>query len=181
MQDVARPAKALFLLAIVIAAGYLIDSRETNSAGGLLAPAQRRSLPDMTIHDLDGKIWRQSDHRGEVVLVNFWASWCPPCREETPALVHLATSYSQGELDVIGVSMDEGRTATVRQFVSEYQIPYTIAQLDRNFELSSAIEALPTTLLIDKRGCVAKKYVGATSERVFRADINSLLHEQIDE
>ena len=177
MKLLARSAKAVILIAIVVAAVYVIDSREANGPGGLVAPAQRRVLRNLTLRNLEGQVWRLSDDRGKVVLVNYWATWCPPCREELPDLVQLANSYSHGELDVLGISMDDGREATVRRFVSEYKIPYTIAMPGDNFPLSSAVEAIPTTVLIDKQGRVAKTYVGAARGRVFRADIDALLHE----
>jgi cytochrome c biogenesis protein CcmG, thiol:disulfide interchange protein DsbE len=177
MSDFARSAKGVILIAAVIAGIYVIDSRETNDSGGLIEEAARKPLSNLTIRSLDGTLWRLNDHRGAAVLVNFWATWCAPCREETPDLVHLAGSYSRDELEIIGVSMDESRPATVRNFIALYKVPYTIAERDDNFALSSAVAALPTTLLIDKQGRIAKKFVGATSERVFRTDIETLLHE----
>ena len=172
-----QPAKAIALIAIVLAALYVIDSRETGDSGHLAPRDQRKALSNVTVRDLNGHSWRLTDHRGEVVLLNFWATWCPPCREETPGLVRLSKSYPQSQLDVIGVSMDEGGPAVVRQFVSQFKIPYTVA-MPGDLPLASTIEGLPTTLLIDKQGRVAKTYVGGASERVFRADVDALLREQ---
>ncbi len=179
LKDFQQPAKAIALIGIVLAVLYVIDSRETNGSSGHLAPAgQRKALADATIRDLNGQSWRLTDHRGEVVLLNFWATWCPPCQEETPGLVRLSKSYPQNELDVVGVSMDEGGPAVVRRFVSQFRIPYTIAMPDDNFRLASTVQVLPTTLLIDQHGRVAKTYTGGASEKVFRADVDALLHEQ---
>jgi cytochrome c biogenesis protein CcmG, thiol:disulfide interchange protein DsbE len=182
LKDFQQPAKAIALIGIVLAALYVIDSSETNGSSGHLAPTgQRKALADVTVRDLIGHSWRLADHRGEVVLLNFWATWCPPCREETPGLVRLSKSYPDSELDVIGVSMDEGGPAVVRQFVSQFKIPYTIAMSDDKLTPASTVEALPTTLLIDRQGRVAKTYVGGTSEKVFRADVDALLHEPAGE
>ena len=175
LKNFRQPAKAIALIAIVLAALYVIDSRETGDSGHLAPRDQRKALSNVTVRDLNGHSWRLTDHRGEVVLLNFWATWCPPCREETPGLVRLSKSYPQNELDVVGVSMDEGGLALVREFVSQFKIPYTIAVPD---ELPLTVQGLPTTLLIDKQGRVAKTYVGGASERVFRTDVDALLHEQ---
>ncbi len=178
LKDFRQPAKAIALIGIVVAVLYVIDSRETSGSAGNLAPAgQRKALSNVTIQDLNGRSWRLADHRGEVVLLNFWATWCPPCQEETPGLVRLSKSYAQNELDVVGVSMDEGGPAVVRRFVSEFKIPYTIGMSDDKLTPASTVEALPTTLLIDRQGRVAKTYVGGASEKVFRADVDALLHE----
>jgi len=178
LKDFRQPAKAIALIGIVLAVLYVIDSRETNGSAGHLVPAgQRKALSDVTVQDLNGHSWRLADHRGEVVLLNFWATWCPPCREETPGLVRLSKSYPHNELDVIGVSMDEGGPAVVRRFVSQFEIPYTIAMPGDNLRLASTVEVLPTTLLIDRQGRVAKMYTGGASEKVFGADVDALLHE----
>ena len=181
MKKLARHAKSVILLAIVVAVIYAIESRDTNESGGLVEAAQRKALPEVTIRDLAGTSWRLSDHRGQVLLLNFWATWCPPCREETPGLVRLSKSYPQSALTVIGLSMDDGRPSVVRQFVSSYKIPYPVSMPGDNFALASLAHALPTTLLIDKEGRVAKTYVGATSEKVFRADVDALLREDVGE
>lgn len=180
MKNVRQNAKVFALLVVVLAAVYAIHSRDDddNPAGGLVPAAQRGALPAMSIRDLNGRAWRLSDHRGQVVLMNFWATWCPPCREETPGMVRLANSYPQGKLDILGVSMDEGRPTTVREFASQFKIPYTIAPRDDAFPMASAVQGLPTTFLIDKQGRIAKTLVGATSERVFRADVDALVHEE---
>ena len=177
LKNFRQPAKAIALIGIVVAALYVIDSSETDDSGHLAPRDQRKALSNVTVRDLNGHAWRLTDHRGEVVLLNFWATWCSPCREETPGLVRLSKSYPQSQLDVVGVSMDEGGPASVRQFVSQFKIPYTIAMPD-GLPLASTVQGLPTTLLIDRQGRVAKTYVGAASERVFRADVDALLHEQ---
>ncbi|HEX8985554.1 MAG TPA: TlpA disulfide reductase family protein [Bryobacteraceae bacterium] len=156
---------------------YAIATRGTARAGALAPAAERKPLPDFALSDLHGKPWRLAEHRGEVVLLNFWATWCPPCRQETPGLVRLANSYPQSELAVVGISIDEGGPDGVREFVSEFNIPYTVAMPDKDFPLASGVQGLPTTLLIDKQGRLAKTYIGGASESVFRSDVDTLLQE----
>ncbi len=128
------------------------------------------------MRDLDGGSWRLADHRGRVVLVNFWASWCPPCREETPGFVRLAAEYRDRGLDVAGVTMDDS-DAPVRQFVRSYRVPYPVLLPPANSPLLAAIDSLPTTFLVDRQGRIAKNYVGAVSESVVKADVERLLAE----
>ncbi len=125
--------------------------------------------------DLQGRNWSLSQHSGGVALVNFWASWCPPCREETPGFVRLAKRY-EGRLTVAGVSMDDS-ICPVRQFVDRYRIPYPILLPSQASPLISAIETLPTTYLVDKHGRIARIYEGAASESEVRADVDRLLAE----
>ena len=177
MKNFRQYAKAFILIAIVVFVLYEMESRDDDASGALTPVAQRKTLADVSMSDLKGRSWRLSDHRGQVVLLNFWATWCPPCREETPDLVRLSKSYPENKLDIVGVSMDEGRPAAVRQFVAEYKIPYVVSMAGDSLSLASGLQGIPTTLLVDREGRVAKKYVGATSERAFRADVDALLHE----
>lgn len=177
MKNFRQYAKAFILVAIVVFVLYEMESRDDDASGALTPAVQRKTVDDISTRDLNGHSWRLSDHRGEVVLLNFWATWCPPCREETPDLVRLAKSYPENKLDIVGVSMDEGRPAAVRQFVAAYKIPYVVSMAGDDFPLASGLQGIPTTLLIDREGRIAKKYVGATSERAFRADVDALLRE----
>ena len=140
-------------------------------------PARRRAIPDFQMARLDGQPWKLSDQRGKVLLLNFWASWCGPCRRETPGLVRLARDYGARGLEVAGVSMDEN-TADVHRFIAQYRVPYPILLPPAGNSVASGVESLPTTLLIDRQGRVARSYLGAESESVFRRDVERLLAER---
>jgi thiol-disulfide isomerase/thioredoxin len=94
-------------------------------------PGARKRMPDLAFTDLNGKPWKLIDHHGQVVLVNFWASWCPPCRKETPGLVRLSNDYKHRGLEAVGVAMDEGGLQGVRRFVREYDVSYPILPPER--------------------------------------------------
>jgi len=163
--------------AVAVAAILFMFKPHIESAGGeVLAAAQRKKMPDIAMHDLNGGEWRLSEHRGRVALVNFWASWCPPCRQETPGFVRLSNDYRNRGLDLAGVSMDNS-DAPVRRFVKSYGVPYPILLPPPDLPLLSAIDALPTTFLIDKQGRIAKTYIGAAREAEVRADVDRLLAE----
>jgi thiol-disulfide isomerase/thioredoxin len=121
-------------------------------------------LPAFTIADLDGKTTSSSEWRGKVVIVNFWATWCPPCRAEIPDLIALQTKY-RDELVVVGLSEDEGPVDEVRRFAAEQGINYPIAMVTpEHREIFTGISALPTTFVLDKEGRMAQKHVGLLSK-----------------
>lgn len=148
-----------------------------NAAGSVKAAGARKEMPDFTLRDIGGSPWRLSAHRGDVVLVNFWATWCEPCRDETPGLVRIARSYARKGVTIAGISMDSDGAAPVRKFLLDFHVNYPLLMPDKTFALAHAVDGLPTTFLLDRQGRIAKTYVGEVDERVFRADIDVLLGE----
>ena len=143
-----------------------------------MTPASgKRQAIDFHLPDLAGSPWQLSDRRGKVVLVNFWATWCPPCREETPGLVRLYRDYRSKGVVVVGISMDDDPRQAVPPFLRQYGVPYTVLVPDSGFNLAGDIESLPTTLLIDRQGRVAKVYVGAVGESEVEEELDVLLKE----
>jgi thiol-disulfide isomerase/thioredoxin len=175
IEKIGKWAVLLGVIPIVLA---IIYSRESGTAVGNVKPVSaRKQMTDFSLRDLAGSDWRLSAHRGDVVLVNFWATWCGPCREETPGLVRVAHAYAPKGLAVAGITMDEGGVEPVRKFIRDYEVNYPILIPASDFELAGRISGLPTTLLIDRQGRVAKTYVGRVREAVFRADVELLLKE----
>lgn len=138
----------------------------------------RLAAPDMVLERMDGGSWRLREHRGQVVLINLWASWCGPCREETPGLVRLYREMGPQDLEVVGLSLDVGGRDKVRSFVRQFEIPYPIVFPERMSQLAETVEGVPTTILVDREGRVAKTYAGAVRQAVFAADITELLTEK---
>jgi thiol-disulfide isomerase/thioredoxin len=150
----------------------------SDQKAGVRPVKDRHGIADLAMPELNGGSWRLSEHRGDVVLINYWASWCGPCREETPGLISLARDYRYKGLSIVGVSMDLGGKAAVNSFLSEFHMPYPVLMPDLASPKAPAVEALPTTVLVDRNGLVAKSYVGAVQESVFREDVDHLLAEQ---
>jgi cytochrome c biogenesis protein CcmG/thiol:disulfide interchange protein DsbE len=150
----------------------------TRQSGGIAQVGQRKTMPELVMTQLDGGTWRMADHRGQVVLVNYWASWCGPCWEETPGLIRLAKEMGPKGLAVVGVAMDEGGTEKVREFVDRFQVPYPVTLPERMSQMAYGMEGLPTTVLVDRQGRVAKTYVGAVREADFEKDVEVLLGER---
>jgi thiol-disulfide isomerase/thioredoxin len=166
------------LVGILSVAGllFLLLNPEAGSESATVAnPNQRKPLSNLTFRGLNGDPWNLVDQRGKVVLINVWASWCPPCRQETPGLVAIANEYRGKPFELVGASMDDS-TEPVKRFIDEFRVPYTIVVPSENSPINH-VDALPTSFLIDRDGRVARVYIGAISERTLRLDINRLLTE----
>jgi cytochrome c biogenesis protein CcmG/thiol:disulfide interchange protein DsbE len=172
--------KLLQYLLFAVAVLWLAFASQSwsDQAAGVKAVKDRKPVADLVLPQLNGGSWRLSDHRGQVVLINYWASWCAPCRQETPGLIDLARDYRYKGLSIVGVSMDEGGKTAVQSFLSEFHVPYPVLMPDLALPSVPAVDALPTTVLVDRDGRAAKSYIGAVRESLFRADVDRLLAEQ---
>jgi len=132
--------------------------------------------PEFALPDLDGKVVKSGDLRGKVVILDFWATWCPPCRQEVPHFVALQSKYRGQGLEIVGLSLDKGGAPVVKPFVDEYNVNYMM--LIANDETASSyggITGIPTTFVIDKNGKIVKRFLGYTDPEVFEETIRPLL------
>jgi peroxiredoxin len=159
--------------------GARTESRDRGApAADLPAAADRRPAPDFTLKNLDGGDVRLADFRGQVVMVNFWATWCPPCREEIPDFIVLQDQLGPKGLRIIGISLDDEGAAKVAPFASQNRINYTM--LVNGNEAANAyggIEGIPTTFLLDRQGRVVERRAGVAPREHWRQLIVSLLKE----
>jgi thiol-disulfide isomerase/thioredoxin len=119
---------------------------------------------------------RLSDFRGRVVLLDFWATWCGPCRMEVPHFKQLIEKYGNRGFVVLGVSLDDTGAEVVRPFVARQEIGYPVVIGDQyTANRYGGVNALPTTFLIDRQGHVVKKYIGYRDLETFEEDIKPLL------
>ena len=132
-----------------------------------------KPLPNLVLKTINGEKWSLEENRGRVVLINFWATWCEPCRTETPMLVKLSDEFESRGLKIVGIALDTGGTNLIKKFVAEYKVDYPIL-LPVPGSALSRIDPVPTTLLIDSEGRLAKKYVGELTEKILREDIAKL-------
>jgi thiol-disulfide isomerase/thioredoxin len=121
------------------------------------------SAPDFTLKTLDGQEITLSKLKGKVILLDFWATWCGPCRESIPHLVHLYKTYQKNGLEVIGMNLDRGDIETVRRFAKSMNIPYPIVSTPEEVSRNFGITGFPTAVFIDKEGKVREKIVGFNS------------------
>ena len=174
--------KLMTVILGLIAVALIVGIRDPDTAPMTpsLPISQRKPMPDLTFQTLDGQPWTLSEHRGHVVLLNFWATWCPPCQAETPSLVKIANGDQARGLDVAGVSMDQtdrNGLSNIRSFVSAYHIPYPVL-LPKGFSpVTDVVQAYPTTYLIDREGRVAATHVGALDEASVGRELERLLKE----
>lgn len=122
--------------------------------------------PDFTLSDLTGSDVCMSDLRGKVVLIEFWATWCPPCRESIPAMNEIYKRYNEKGLVILGISVDKGQNVAedLRAFVREYSILYPVLIDSKNINNLYGVYSIPTTFLIDKDGKVILKNIGFSPE-----------------
>jgi peroxiredoxin len=162
----------IVLAGIVLVLAYAMRTRY--QGGPISAPGDRHDLGDFTALDVNGKPWRLIDHRGQVVLLNLFATWCPPCQEETPGLVAVSRKYADQGVRVVGVSLDEGGRDVLLPFIQQYKIPYPILLPPDNSPFAQ-VETIPITFLIDREGRVAKRYDGPVNQATFEHDIKQVL------
>ncbi len=136
--------------------------------------------PSFQIRGLDGKPVSPADARGKVVLLNFWATWCGPCRAEIPDLVELQAKYKE-RLQVIGLVVDDDDLDAIHQFIREFRINYPVAITSDDVRTHyGGIAALPTSFLLDPQGRVVQKHVGLRDPALYEIEIRALLGLPID-
>jgi cytochrome c biogenesis protein CcmG/thiol:disulfide interchange protein DsbE len=137
------------------------------------------SAPDFTLESLNNQEITLSKLKGKVVLLDFWATWCAPCRESIPHLIQLHNSYKEKGLEIIGMNLDKGSLETIHQFGKSMGIPYPITIATEDVARDYGVTALPTTVLIDKTGRIRQKLLGFNSEisKQMTATVAELLSE----
>ncbi len=141
-----------------------------------VGPSGLGQAPDFSLTDLDEKNVKLLDLRGKVVVLNFWATWCPPCREEIPDLIQLHNKYAQQGLIVLGVSLDEEGVEGVKSFAKKNNISYPIVM--GNQTLAGAyggIRAIPATFIINREGKIIEKIVGGRGLKEFEESVKPAL------
>jgi thiol-disulfide isomerase/thioredoxin len=164
---------ALFLagMAIIGSLAACSEKKEANAppapaAGGKAAPAakivQGQPAPDFTLTDLAGKSHKLSDYRGKVVIVNFWATWCPPCREEIPSMMALDKKMAGKPFAMLCASIDEGGKEAVEGYykTSGNRLPITLLDSSAAVAQLYGTTGVPESFVIDKNGIVLEKVVG---------------------
>ncbi len=176
-----RPFARKLEIALWVAVAALLLMRIAPQARAAVGwpPSAGVPAPDVRVAMLAGGDVRLADLRGQVVLVNFWATWCPPCRAEMPGFQRFYEQRRQGGFTVLGISMDEVPPAKVAAFLHDHGISYPIALGDAGAaEAFGGIDAFPTSFLIDRHGRIRYTVHGIFAEFTLRAAVDRLLAER---
>ena len=166
--------RRLVLLIVVIAIAIAVYEAARRQ-GGTHAGAMGAAAPAFSLNDIDGKPLTLANHRGKVVLLNFWATWCTPCRAEIPQFVEFQNKYGPQGLQIIGISMDDDATP-VRAFYQQFKMNYPVAIGTATLADSyGGVLGLPVTFLIGRDGTIAAKYVGATDLAALQKKIEAMV------
>jgi cytochrome c biogenesis protein CcmG/thiol:disulfide interchange protein DsbE len=174
--------KNLLIGVLIILAAFAASLLEQHfRSSQLRSPSiERKVAPDFSLPDLNGGQLTLSSYRGKVVLLDFWATWCDPCREEIPQFVELQKQYGDRGLQIIGVSMDDN-PEPVRDFYHRFQMNYPVVMGSAKVgELYGGILGLPIAYVIDRDGRIYAKHIGATSISTFEKEIVILLQNRAD-
>jgi len=179
---VAVAVLAALALLVVVLRPVVVPQRTVTAAGSDAAALTSAMAPEFRAQTLDGTQASLSDFKGNVVLINFWATWCPPCVREIPRLVRLSEKYGAEGLVVLGVnSTYQDDPAKVAQFVRDQRISYPVL-LDAEAEVSRKYPArlMPTTYIVDRNGRIVHTKVGEVDEAALEEQIKALLQGTVN-
>jgi peroxiredoxin len=136
--------------------------------------------PDFELLDLDGELFRLSDHRGKVLVLNFWATWCPPCRAEIPSFIRLQNEFREEGVLFVGISLDEEGAEAVAPFADARAINYPLLMHGHRAAAAyGGVGAIPTTILVDRAGRVRFRHEGFLLPQALRPAIRALIGDPL--
>jgi peroxiredoxin len=170
-------------LAAVLSSGLEFGcSQARNQASEAKAPAaaeksEVKTAADFNLKDSTGADIKLADYKGKVVLLNFWATWCGPCKVEIPWFVEFSKAYKERGLVVVGVSMDDDGWKSVKPYIAEKKLNYPIVlgtdDLEKRY---GGVDSLPTTFMIDRNGKIAFSHSGLEGKDTYEKEIQTLLN-----
>ena len=155
----------------------LVSVTRPGASVAFIAPERRQMAANFTLPDSTGAPVKLSDFRGKVVLLNFWATWCGPCRIEIPWFVEFQRAHAES-FQVLGISLDDDGWKSVKPYLAEKRVNYPVMvgneEVTRRY---SGVQSLPITLIIDKSGRIAVMHTGLCSRAEYEGDITTVLNE----
>lgn len=170
----------LYILLLIAGTSWTILSMDpsVSSKNSLSAPQAGFPAPDFTLHTLSGETYTLSDLKGKAVLVNLWATWCPPCRAEMPAIQAIYDEYKDQGFVVLAVNMtSQDNALNITSFVTEYSLDFPIL-LDETGEISTAyqLRSLPSSYFINRAGIISEVVIGGPmAEALLRTRVEKIL------
>jgi peroxiredoxin len=173
LPSTSRKAFAAISLIALMLAGC---SSPSSLRAAAASANDRRAAPDFSLMDANGAPIKLSGYRGKVVVLNFWATWCGPCKIEIPWFIEFEKTYRDRGFAILGVSMVEDGWGAVRPFVMQNAMNYTVTVgSGRVAQLYGGVESLPSTFLIDREGRIAYVHLGLVSKHEYEAEILKLV------
>ena len=180
-----QPTQRRILYALILLAGLgwiwrSATTKDTVTAGQIPAPQAGFLAPDFTLTTLDGQSVQLSELRGQPVVVNFWASWCPPCRAEMPALQRIHDEYSKQGLVILAVNATaQDNLADIQSFLNEYNLTVPVPLDPGDASRAYQIRSLPSTFFIGRDGIIREVVIGGPmAEALLRTRVDQLIQEQ---
>ena len=163
------------ILALVIAGLLLFKGDAAKESSSQSSSAIKEAAPNFNLALLEGKKFQLSDYKGKPVLINFFASWCLPCREEIPAIEKIVSVYQPKGIVFLGISTDDTEV-NAKDFIKKYGVTYQVG-LDKTTEIqkSFGLYGIPTTYFIDKQGIINYFHSGAVTEELLQNELDKLL------
>ncbi|MGA3053899.1 MAG: TlpA disulfide reductase family protein [Candidatus Korobacteraceae bacterium] len=160
----------------MLAAGKYLDRTRKHGPLKMVGNVKGLQAPDFDLPTLDGRRVKLSDFRGKAVLLNFWATWCPPCKIEMPWFVELQKQYGKDGLVVLGVAMDDTDPAKIAEFAHDMDVNYQVLLgTDKVSDDYGDVQYLPTTFYIDRNGVIVDKAAGLFSRGDVENDVKKIL------
>ncbi len=169
--------KRLHSLAIaILACAAMTACSNTNVKADVKPEKERKLAPDFALKDATGNTVKLSDYRGKVVLLNFWATWCGPCKIEIPWFIDFQQQFKDRDFAILGVSLDDDGWKSVKPYVEQKKINYRVMiGTEELSTLYGGVDSLPTTFLIDRAGRIAQMHMGLVSKSEYQKEIQDLL------
>jgi peroxiredoxin len=159
-----------FVVAVIVLAVLIgctrSDERSTGASG---------DAPNFKLRDLNGKTVQLADFKGRPVVLDFWATWCQPCRDSIPGMEKLHQDFAGKGLVILAISLDGGASEDVRAFQKEYGMTYTVLMGTEEVAAEYSVRTIPMMVVIDKSGKIRKRYLGAGNEEAIESMVKQLL------
>lgn len=172
--------KSKFIILICLLLAVLVSCKQQspeNSGGKVPAIGERMHMVEFRMKSLtDNTVLDSKDLAGQVLVVTFFASWCPPCIQEIPTFIDLQKSYRDNGFSVIAFSVDEGDLGTLKNLIEKYGINYPVLQADEAVTRGvGGVTGIPVTFLVNRQGEIVKKYLGYVGHEILEQEVKSLL------
>lgn len=170
-----RSVRLLALTSVLLASACSTATKADHPVKSL---GERKQAPEFELKDSEGKSVKLSDYKGKVVLLNFWATWCGPCKIEIPWFVDFETQLKDKGFAVLGVALDEEGWDVVKPYIQSKKVNYRVLMgTDQVAQLYGGVESLPTSFILDRDGKVARVHIGLVGKGQYLNEINQLLEQ----